>query len=326
MALMAFALLGWAAAAPARADVVIAVQYGLAYLPFTIAVQNGMFTARLAAAGDTATKIELLRVSGSSAVNDMIISNSAQLGVLGTPSLLTLWERTRGSLDIKGVAGVSLIPLVLITNQAKIKTAGDFGPNDRIATPSLISPGAFLLEMEADRLFGHAQRTRFSDIIVPLSHPDGLAALLSDTEVTGLFTTAPYSDLALKDHKTHRVTSANDILHGPSDLVVLGTTAGFAKANPKALLAIIDAVAEADSWIVANPEQAAKIYLDSEPSRSLDVATVVSIIKSPENGYDVTPHGIMAYARFMHDNGMLSVLPKGVDDVFLPSPKTRGGD
>ncbi len=314
-------------AQPLRAEGVrIAVQYGLAYLPFVVADQENIFQKQMAKAGRKETKVELIRISGSAGVNDALISNSVQLGVFGTPSLLTLWERTRGTLNVKGVAGVSLIPLVLVTNRQDVKSVADLGSNDRIATPSLISPGAFLLQMAAEKQFGKAQRTRFSDIIVPLSHPDGLAALLSNTEVTSIFTTAPYSDLALKNPKNHRVTSANDIMGGPSNLVVLGSTQAFAESHADELSGVFEALREANAWIKANPRKAAEIYLASEPSKSLDVDIVTSIIQSPENGYDVAPRGIMAYARFMHANGLLKIEPQSLDDVFLPIVKPYNGD
>ena len=70
-------------------------------------------------------------------MNDALLSNSLQFASGGVGPLITIWARTRGNLDVKAVAALDSMPLYLNTRNPNIKTIKDFGPNDRIAVPTV---------------------------------------------------------------------------------------------------------------------------------------------------------------------------------------------
>src|SRR5262249_2267991 len=72
---------------PARSeisDVRIGIQFGLIYLPITVAEAQGYFSQEAKKAGLPEFKVTIQRFSGTPAINDALFSGSVDLGVLGT--------------------------------------------------------------------------------------------------------------------------------------------------------------------------------------------------------------------------------------------------
>src|SRR6185503_2839668 len=99
-----------ARSAPVRAagdkSVTIALQYGYAYLPVVMADRLGLFARHLAAAGASEVPVKIQKISGAPAINDALISGSVDIGAYGLPGMLIAAEKTRGSIDIRGLAAL----------------------------------------------------------------------------------------------------------------------------------------------------------------------------------------------------------------------------
>ena len=68
----------------------------------------------------------------------------------GTGNLLLLWDRTRGG--VKGIVATSAQPMTLISRDPNIKSLKDFGPNDKIAVPTVkVSTQAIVLQIAAPK-------------------------------------------------------------------------------------------------------------------------------------------------------------------------------
>src|SRR5437763_4930956 len=77
--------------APSRAEVTqvrIGIQYGLAFLPITVAQVQGFYAERARKAGLGDLKVTIEHISGSPALNDALLSESIEIGGYGTPGLL----------------------------------------------------------------------------------------------------------------------------------------------------------------------------------------------------------------------------------------------
>ena len=48
-------------------------------------------------------------------MNDALLSGSVDFIAAGPPAFITLWDRTRGSADVRGVAAMSSLPMYLNT-------------------------------------------------------------------------------------------------------------------------------------------------------------------------------------------------------------------
>ena len=310
---------------PARAaDVRVAVQFGLPYLPLMMMEADKLFEAEAKKQGIPDAELKLLKVSGSAAVNDALLSGATELGILGTPGLLIAWDKTRTSLAIKGLANCATHPIVLNTNKPNIKSLSDIGPSDRIAIPAANSPQAILLGMAAEKLYGKDQSQRFSTNLQPLPHPDAMAALLSGTEISAHFTTAPFNVWELENPKIHRVTTSTEIMGEAATIVALSATTKWVDANPKLAEAMFLAMTEAMRSINADPKHAAEVYLKNEPSK-MSPEFVEKLLRNPENIFRIEPTGIMAYADFMQRAGQIKVKPDKWEDVFFPYLKGQKG-
>ena len=309
------------AKAQSATEVRAIIQYGVSYLPLMMIEEEMLLGAALAEQGDTRIELKLQRVSGSTAVNEGLIAGTADMGVMGSPSLLIIAEKTRGG--VKGLTGCSSFPMVLNTVVERIKTIADFTPQDRIATPANTSPQNLCLRMAAEKWLGDPKKLDTN--VVALPHPDAMAAMLSGTEVSAHFTNAPFAQFEADDKRVHKVLSSEDVLGKSSTFVLLAANARFIDQNPKVASAMVKAVDAAMSRIKADPAKAAALYLKQEPSKSLNVEYVERILRDPENVFSVSPGGVMTYADFMHRTGQIKTKPAKWQDVFFPFIHERQG-
>ena len=113
-------------------------------------------------------------------MNDALLSNSLDFASVGLRPLITLWAKTRGNLDVRGVCAMNTMPLYLNARDPKVKNIKDFTDQDRVALPAVkVSFQAVNLQMAAAKAFGTKQYNKLDKLTVSLSHPDGMAALLS---------------------------------------------------------------------------------------------------------------------------------------------------
>ncbi|HEX6142495.1 MAG TPA: hypothetical protein VFZ01_07250, partial [Geminicoccaceae bacterium] len=215
----ALVLTGGGTPAVAETDTIrVAQQFGIGYLPLQMMREHGLIEKHAAELGLEDVKTEWLQFSGGAAMNDALLSDNLDFASGGVGPLLTIWDRTKGSLDVKGVACLNLMPLYLNTNKDEIQSIEDFGPDDRIALPSVkVSIQARTMQMALEQ--AGKPYDALDDITVSMKHPDGVAALTSGgTEITGHFTSPPfqYQELRSEDPKVHTVLSSYDVLGGPS--------------------------------------------------------------------------------------------------------------
>src|SRR5205085_11215480 len=160
LSMIAAVLLAPVLALPARAEVdeiKLGKQYGLPYIQFVIMEDSRLIEkhAKLQGLGDV--KVEWATLGGPAQINDGIISGAIDIGAVGLPNLITMWEKTRTNVKVRAIAGLNFMPLLLVTRNPALKTLKDYGEKDRIALPSVkISMQAILLEMAAAKEFGQA--------------------------------------------------------------------------------------------------------------------------------------------------------------------------
>ncbi len=297
-------------------EVRVAIQFGLAYLPIMVMKDDNLLEAEARKRGIGDASLTVLKISGSTAVNEALLSGNADMGVMGTPSLLLMWEKTGSSLGVKGVAAMSSFPMILNTKKESVKSLKDFGPNDRIALPATTAPQAMVLRMASEEQFGQGQFKRMDTSVVALPHPEAMTALLSKTEVAAHFTNVPFSALEAQSPGVKRVLSSHDVLGTKATFVQLVASSRFVKSEPKLTEAVYAAVQEAMRRIESDPQRAAQIYLKNEPSK-LPVDFYVKLLKDPENAFSPIPSGIMKYADFMARTGQLKKKPVSWNDVYF---------
>jgi NitT/TauT family transport system substrate-binding protein len=309
----------WSAGAEAQVKTVrLAKQFGISYLPLTIMEDKKLLEEQAKKLG-VEVKTEWLQLSAGSPMNEALISGNLDFASGGVGPLLTIWSRTRANLKVKGVAAINSMPIWLTTINPDVKTIKDFTEKDRIALPAVkVSIQAVTLQMAAEQAFGPGQHGRLDTLTVSMSHPDGMAAMMSGrSEVTGHFTSAPFQYQELADPRVRKVVDSYDVLGGPHTFNVVWASTRFRDENPKIVEAFVAALDEAVKFINANRKEAAEIWVRAENSR-MPAAEAERIIRLPENEWTMTPKKVMAYADFMSRNGLIPARPESWKDLFFP--------
>jgi NitT/TauT family transport system substrate-binding protein len=203
------------------------------------------------------------------------------------------------------------VPMVLLTNRPNVKRLADLTPSDRISMPSLVSPQAFLLQMQSEKEFGAGQQDKLKPQIVSLPHPDSVNALISgSSEVTAYFAPPPFIQVALKNPKVARIMSSDDIIGGKASFLIMGATKKWIEANPKMPDVIVKAVDEAAAMI-KNEQR--------EPSKFVDIDAVEAILKEYKDEFGSPVQGVQVNADFMAKQGQLKAPPKSWKEIVTPS-------
>ena len=318
-----------AAPVPARAEVTeiaVAQQYGVSFLPLMVMERQKLAEKHAAALGLPGLTVQFRSVAGPSVMNDGLISGALQFAAQGAPSMITLWDRTRGA--IRAASAVTTYPLYLISRNPAVKTARDFSDADKIAVPSVkISTQAILLQMLAAGLYGEKDYTHFDKWTVSLAHPDAAQAMLSGTAgVNAHFTSSPFYEQEMKLPGMHLVTTNYEILGGPATALVLSTSAKFHDGNPKAFKAFTDGMAEAIAWINADKPRAAQLYLEMAKDTRNSVADIVQVIGDKDYAFTLRPAKVLKTAQFMALVGSIKQAPGKVEDMFFPETAALQGD
>jgi len=307
-------------------EVSIAQQYGVSFLPLMLMEKNQLIEKHAAAAGLAGLKVSWAKVAGPSAMNDGLISGALHFAAQGAPSLITLWDKTRG--QIKGVSAMTTYPLYLVTRNPAVKSIKDFSDKDKIAVPSVkISTQAIMLQMAAAAAFGQDNYTKLDPLTVSLSHPDATLAFINNTAgVNAHFSTSPFYEQEIKAPGAHLITTSYAILGGPATALVITTSSKFREANPKAYRAVIAAMREAIDTINKDKRAASKAYLEAANDTKNSIDDIYAMISDKDYAYTLQPQKVFATAQFMAKIGSIKQAPASIDDLFFGDIPGLKGD
>ncbi|SEK86781.1 NitT/TauT family transport system substrate-binding protein [Roseateles sp. YR242] len=315
-----------ALSARAEGQLRIAEQFGIVYLLLNVAQDQKLIEKHGKAEG-VDIRVQTVQLSGGPAINEALLSGSIDVAGAGVGPLLTLWDRTYGKQNVRGIASLGNFPYYLTSSNPAVKTIADFGDKDRIALPAVgVSVQSRILQLAAARQWGDAQFNRLDRLQVALPHPEATAALIKGgTEINAHFGNPPFQEQGLAGNPAvHVVLNSYQVLGGPASATVLYTTEKFRKENPKTYKAFVAALAEAAAFITKNPEQAADIYQRNEGSK-VPRELLLKVIKNPEVQFKITPENTFALAAFMHRVGAIKNKPSSAKDYFFDDPHNASG-
>jgi len=316
------------AATPVRAEmteIAVAQQYGIGYLPLMLMEEKKLIEKHAKAAG-VDVKVGWAKFAGGNVMNDALLSGNLQFASGGVGPLLTLWARTRGNLDVRGVGALNSMPLHLVTRNPNVKTISDFRDSDRIALHALKgSAQAVLLQMASEQAFGAGQQNRLDALTVTMSHPDAMQALLSgQSEIDAHFGSPPFQYQEVARSGNHVVLNSYDVLGGPATFNVVWTTAKLRNENPKVYDAFVKALDEAIAEINRDKRAAAESYLRISKDKD-SVDNILRMLNDPNIIYTTAPQNIMKFAEFMQKIGAIKVKPESWRDFFFPNVHALSG-
>jgi NitT/TauT family transport system substrate-binding protein len=315
-------------AAPAYAEgrLRVAQQFGITYLLLNVAQDQKLIEKHGKQLG-VPIAVDWVQLSGGNAVNDALLSGSIDVAGAGLGPLLTIWDRTAGRQNVRGVASLGNFPYYLVSTNPDVKTIADFSDKDRIALPAVtVSVQARILQMAAARRWGTGDYNRLDRLTQTVPHPDATAAVIAGrTEINGHFATPPFQEQELAGNpKAHIVLSSYDVQGGPSSSTVLYATEKFVKENPQTTRAFVDALAEAADLATKDPELAADAYLRVTKAK-IDRAFLVKIIRNPQFQYKVAPQNTQGLAQFLFQAGAIKKRPASWRDYFFDHPALASG-
>ena len=280
------------AAAAESTEFHIARQPGIVYLQPVLMEERKLVEKHAAALGLNDLKVRWSIITSGGVMTEALISGSIDMAVTGLSNMLLLWDKTKGG--VKSVAGVAGTSFLLLTRNPDVKTIKDFGPDDRIAVPTIrASMQAMMLGMALEQAYGPGQHGKLDINQVQIGHPDAMQALLNPRhEVNSHFSIPPYYEIALKSPDVHVVLDSTVVMGGPATITNSWSTQKFVDANPLKVKAYIAALDEASEMIAKDPKGAAQIYLAASKEK-ISAEELVALMTKPGASFSATPQRSM---------------------------------
>ena len=309
-------------------EINVAQQYGVSFLPLMLMERDKLVEKHAKAEGLGEIKVTWVKVAGPSVMNDGVISGALQFIAVGAPSLITLWDKTRDNVQVKGMSAMTTYPLYLNVRNPNVKSIRDFSDQDKIAVPSVkISTQAIMLQMAAAKEFGDQNYAHFDPWTIGLSHPDAVLALINSSGgVDAHFAASPFHEQEMKVPGIRTLTTNYEILGGPATAVVIAASTKYRDANPKSYRAFFEALKEAIDTINKDKHAAARIYIEEAKDTKDTAEGIYAMINAADYAYTLTPQKVGKTADFMYRIGSIKTKPASWKDLFFPEVHGLPGD
>lgn len=315
------------ASAQEKTAISITRQPGILYLASHVMETQKLIEKQAAKEGLDGLTIEWRTFSGGGAQTDALLAGNVDIVNTGSGNLLLLWDRTKGR--VKGIIPSSAQPVIMVSNDPKIKSLDDIGPSDKIAVPTVgVSTQAILLQMAAAAKYGEDQVRKLDSNTVQLGHPDAVAAIANPNhEVKNHFSAPPFQYIELKQKGVHRVTDSREIIGGSLTQATFFTTTGFAESNPVIIKAVREATKQAVAYIKNDPKGALEAYKTITGDKT-SIDDLMAIMNEPGfiDDYRTEPQGTMKFATHLNKIGTLKMQPKAWTDYYLPESADLNGN
>jgi NitT/TauT family transport system substrate-binding protein len=303
-------------------------QRGLLYLPVDIMVAGGVLQNEANKLGLGQIDATATALSGPGPVLDALLSGAADYGTVALPSLLTIWEKTRGSAnEVKALGTVSNGAMTLYTINPNVHTIADFTEKDRIAVPTVrISFNSMMLQMAAQQQWNDP--FRLDHLTVALGHPDAVVALSAGygkATVTSHIGVQPFTDRGLKLPGAHIVTDSRSVFGGPLTQITLLATRQTRDRNPVLFKGVANALEQ--SIKVANADKRAAAVLWKKVQQAPEnIHELVALLDDPGFEFTSQPHRIAFFAAFLNRIGTMKTKLGDWKELFWETAHQQQGD
>ena len=303
-------------------------QRGLLYIPVDIMVSGGVLQKEATKLGLGKVEATATALSGPGPILDALLSGAADYGTAALPSLITLWEKTRGTAnEVRAVGTVSNGAITLYTINPNVKSIADFTDADRIAVPTVrLSFNAMMLQMAAEQLWNDPHR--LDHLTVALGHPDAVTALSAGygkATITAHAAVQPFTDRGLKLPGAHVITDSRKVFGGPLTQITLLATKQTKDKNPTLFKAVANALEESIKVANADKRAAATLWKDVQKApESID--DLVAQINDPGFEFTSRPQRIGHFTAFLNRIGSLKSKVGDWKELFWETAHHQQGD
>jgi len=300
---------------------------GFGFLPLHMMQKFSLVEKHAADLGVRVT-VNWSTIGGPQVMNEALLSGSADFISAGPPAFLTLWDRTKGRVNVKGVAAMSSIPMYLNTRAEHLTMLDDIRADEKIAVTAVkVSIPSIVMQMYAREKYGAAEVFRFDPYTVSLTHPDAMIAMLSGrAEIKAHYASAPFHQRERKDPSVRTIMTTSEVMGGSTTFTMISTTQRFHDENPRVYAAFVGALKEAFAMIEKDKRRAAEVLLEAMGGRGWSVEELVEILDDPDSKYTITPENVMKYANFMHGIGSIKNRPLSIAELFFGDADAGAGN
>lgn len=300
-----------------------AKQFGLGYVQYMLMEDMKLVEKHAKAAGLGDITVEWNTFRSSDVMNDALISGNVDFVSLGVPGIMTIWDRTKGIIDVKAASGLNSLPLALMVRE-EIKSLKDFKDGHKIAVPAVkVSNQAILLQMAAEKEFGQGQHTKLDSLTVSMAHPDATIAMVSgNKDITANFSSVPFQQRQAKTPGIKRLTDSTKILGGAFSFNVVATTTKFRAENPKLYKAYLDALNEATDIVNRDKKLAAETYLKMSKDKS-PIEDILALLNDPEHVFTTKVSAVEPMILFMARTGNFKNKPTSAKELLFPEAQLQ---
>lgn len=301
-------------------DLRISRSTGIGYLQTLVMERHRLIEKQAAAHGLGDIIVRWTTFADATGATNAILAGRIDIVAGGLGSFVTLWERTRGTIGIKGIAALDSMPMLLVTRNPGVRDIRDLGSQDRIAVPGVkVSSQSATLQLAAAQAFGDAGWNRLDPLTVNMGHPTATQLMLQGgSEVTTHFASPPFQDLELRQPGIRTILNSYDVWGGPQTFGLVWTTTPFRDQNPKLYAAFFTALEQATEFINHHRHEAAKIYVEMSNEAKATSDDIVRVLANPQIRFTLTPQNTARFAAFKADKGLVSAKPDSWKDLFFP--------
>lgn len=313
--------------AQASKQVRIVQQNGLLYVPCDLLAAGGMLQKQADKMGLGKIEVTATTINSAAAVNDALLSGTADCGTAGPPPLLTIWDKTKGTpLEVRAIGAMANVPVTLVTINPNIKTLADFTSADKIAVPAVkVSFNAMMLEMEAEKLWNDPER--LNPFTISMGHPDAYTAMAAGygkASITAHVAAPPFTQRGLKLPGARAITDSYKAMGGPVAITSLTASQRFKTEKPELFQCVAKALEETINLINADKRSAIAFYKDLHKApESID--ELMEIVNDPSFQYTNQPLRFGDVAAFMARRGRLKNKPASWKDLFWETAHHQQG-
>src|SRR5580698_7564905 len=146
---------------------------GFGFLPLFVALDRHLIETHAATLGLEGLRVEHTPLRSAVVSTDALLSGQLDVIAGTTTSLLVLWDKTNG--NVRSVSALGGQVLTLVTRNPVIHSIVDFGPEDRIAVPSVRQgPHSLVIGLALDKALGPGSYGKLDAMQVQSGHADAV--------------------------------------------------------------------------------------------------------------------------------------------------------
>lgn len=232
-------------------EVLFAQQFGIGYAPLVV-LENRPEMAEEHLPG---VDIEWTVLAAGTSLRDAMLGGQLHVGSGGAGPVI---DGISKGVEYSIATGLVEMPMWMVGQPDGPQSLDEFTPDHQVAVPSIASSQHVVLRTALED--AGLDPEALDDQLVPMPHPDGLAALTGG-QVDAHVTSSPFQEAAV-ERGMEKLADSYD-LWGRHHFLTVYITHEFAEENPNVFNGIVEAVREAVDWVAENPEETAEILAEA---------------------------------------------------------------